>query len=137
MGKQTMEALSGRDIEQVEAAAYKFSTTWEPAAMAGFVLDNVPVQLATAAVGLRDARTLRAWADGREIKESEAAHKLQILFRVVHAIVNTYGKHVAAAFLRGTNPALGARAPMAVLATSSAAEAEPAILSALHGLLEG
>ena len=131
------KALTGSEIGSIESDAYRKSTTLPHAELAAYVLENVPAQLATAAVGLRDARTVRAWAEGREIKENEAAHKLQVLFRVVYALVETYGRHVAAAFLRGSSPSLGDRAPLAVLATSPAAEAEPSILSALRALLEG
>jgi len=131
------KTVTGEDIRKVEANAYLYSTTWAPRETATYVLERIPVQLATAAVGLRDARTVRAWAEGGAIKENEVAHKLQVLFRVVYALAETFGPHVAAAFLRGSNPTLGDRAPMAVLATSPAADAETAVLSALHGLLEG
>ena len=134
---QEHKTLTGKAIGAIEAEAVRNAMTWTHADQAGYVLEHVPAQLATAAVGLRDTRTVRAWADGREIKENEAAHKLQVLFRVVYAICETYGKHVAAAFLRGSNPSLNDRSPLAVLATSPAAEAEPLILSALRALLEG
>ena len=61
-------------------------------------------------------------------------HRLQALFRVTYALKERYGSAVAAAFLRGSNPMLGNKAPMTILANDSPADAEEAIIAAVEAL---
>ena len=92
-------------------------------------------RLAAASLGLKDTRTLSSWARGGPIKAPDAEHRLQVLFRVVTAVNEAFGPAVAAAFMRGTNPALGDRAPLVVVADDPPAEAEPRVLGAVEALL--
>lgn len=103
---------------------------------ARFVIETVGARIATAAVGLRDARAVRGWARGQQIKHSDARQRLQELYQVVWAVAETYSPAVAAAFLRGTNPHLGDRAPLVVLAEEPPDKAGPALLAAARRLIE-
>lgn len=116
--------------------ACKLAITTSTQQQAEFIIDAIGARLATAAVGLRDARSVRAWANGRNIKEAAVEQRLQELFQVVWAISERYSPAVAAAFVRGTNPYLGDRAPLVVLADESPEKGGPAILAAARHLLE-
>ncbi|HEX9888841.1 MAG TPA: hypothetical protein VGA69_05150 [Nitriliruptorales bacterium] len=99
-------------------------------------MEAIGARMATAAVGLRDVRAVRAWIRGGDIKQAAAEQRLQELFQVVWAISERYSPAVAAAFVRGTNPYLGDRAPLIVLADEPPEKSGPAILAAARHLLE-
>jgi dihydrodipicolinate synthase/N-acetylneuraminate lyase len=103
---------------------------------ARFVIETVGVRAATAAVGLRDARAIRGWARGQRIKQADAQHRLQELYEVLWALSEAYSPAVAGAFLRGTNPYLGDRAPLVVLADEPPDKSGPALLAAARHLIE-
>ncbi|MGI8793234.1 MAG: hypothetical protein ACR2H3_08660 [Acidimicrobiales bacterium] len=103
---------------------------------ARFVIDTVGARIATAAVGLRDARAVRGGARGQRIKQVDAQQRLQELYQVVWAVSEAYSPPVAAAFLRGANPHLGDCAPLMVLAEESPDKAGPALLAAARHLIE-
>jgi protein gp37 len=119
----------------IEAAA-KQAVTTTPQEQAAFLLDAVGARITTAAVGLKDARAVRGWADGKSVKEADVEQRLQELYQVVVAISEAYSSSVAVAFLRGTNPHLGDRAPLVVLADSDPNDAGPALLKATRALIE-
>jgi len=116
--------------------ACKRAVVTSSAEQARFVLETVGARTATAAVGLRDARAVRGWARGQRIKQSDAQQRLQELYQVVWAVTEAYSPAVAAAFLRGTNPHLGDRAPLVVLAEGPPDKAGPALLAAARRLIE-
>lgn len=122
-------------VDLIERAC-KLAVTTPSQEQAQFVVDAIGARMVTAAVGLRDARAVRAWARGGEIKEAAAERRLQELFQVVWAISKAYSPTVAAAFMRGTNPYLGDRAPLVVLADEPPDQAGPALLAAARHLLE-
>lgn len=126
-------ALAAEDL--IERAC-KLAVTTPPREQADFLVDAIGARMVTAAVGLRDARAVRAWARGGDIKEAAAEQRLQELFQVVWAISERYSPAVAAAFVRGSNPYLGDRAPLVVLADEPPEKAGPAILAAARHLLE-
>ncbi|MBA3885923.1 MAG: DUF2384 domain-containing protein [Acidobacteria bacterium] len=103
---------------------------------AQFLIQAIGARIATAAVGLRDARAVRGWARGQRIKKADAQQRLQELYQVVWAVSQAYSPAVAAAFLRGTNPHLGDRAPLMVLAEDPPDKAGPAVLAAARHLIE-
>ncbi len=124
-----------RSAQEVIEGAYKRSVHTPPAEQAGFVLQVLGGRLAAASLGLKDTRTLGSWARGGLIKGVDAEHRLQVLFRVTTAIEQAFTPAVAAAFLRGSNPVLGDRAPLLVLADDPPGEAEPRLVAALEALL--
>lgn len=124
------------DVNDLIERACKLAVTATTREQAQFVVDAIGARLATAAVGLRDARAVRAWARGGDIKEAAAEQRLQELFQVVWAVSERYSPAVAAAFMRGTNPYLGDRAPLTVLADEPPEKGGPAILAAARHLLE-
>jgi hypothetical protein len=126
--------LDGQVAEVLERA-HKRSVTVPPAEQAEFVREALGSRLAAAAIGLKDTRTLSSWARGGPIRNTDGEHRLQVLFRVVAAVTEAFSPAVAAAFLRGSNPALGDRAPMVVLADEAPTAAEPQLLSAVEALL--
>lgn len=123
-------------VDLIERAC-KLAVTTSTAEQARFLVETIGARMATAAVGLRDARAVRAWARGSDIKQPVVAQRLQELYQVVWAVSERYSPAVAAAFLRGTNPRLGDRAPLVVLADDVPEEAGPALLAAARRLIEG
>lgn len=120
---------------EVMERAHKQSVRVPPAEQAAFVQEVLGSRLAAAALGLKDTRTLSSWAGGGPIRSSDGEHRVQVLFRIVVAIEDAFSPAVAAAFLRGSNPALGDRAPLIVLADEPPVQAEPRLLAAVEALL--
>lgn len=125
--------MSVADQEILEQA-HKLSVRVPSQEQAGYVVEAIGSRLAAAALGLRDTRTVNSWAHGGPIKGPLHEHRLQALFRVTYALKERYGPAVAAAFLRGSNPMLGNKAPMTILATDSPAQAEEATIAAVEAL---
>jgi hypothetical protein len=119
-------------------AAYKESvveSSWE---QARHLIGSVGVRYTTAALGLRDARTVRNWVERQAApREHDVVSRLAVLFRAVRAIESIYSPAVAAAFLRSSNPQLDDEAPSVVLATQPVGKAEQAVLLAARAFLEG
>jgi hypothetical protein len=122
-------------VAEVLERAHKQSVRVPPAEQARFVQEALGSRLAAAALGLKDTRTLSSWARGGPIRGGDSEHRLQVLFRVVTAVTDAYTPAVAAAFLRGSNPTLGDRAPMIVLADQEPTDAETQLLPAVEALL--
>lgn len=120
---------------EVLERAHKMSVRTEPVDQARFVQDTLGSRLAAAALGLKDTRTLSSWAAGKPIRSADGAHRLQVLYRAVFAIVESFGPAVAAAFLRGSNPTLDDRAPLVVLAENAPQDTEIMVMDAVEALL--
>jgi len=127
------------DVLAAEEDAYKASLRDPVTKQAIYVLEALGSRRAAAALGLRDARPLRGWADGRPVKEAAVRERLRILYRCTRALTQVYSAETAAAFWQSSNPYLGDRSPLAVLAGSNpgADRAEGDILAALRALMEG
>src|SRR5680860_792287 len=97
---------------EVMERAHKLSVRVPPDDRAAFVQEILGSRVAAAALGLKDTRTLSSWARGGSIRNVDGEHRLQVLFRIVSAIDDAFTPAVAAAFLRGSNPALGDHAPL-------------------------
>lgn len=124
-----------KDVSDVLEYAHKQSIRVPADEQAQSVQQVLGSRLAAAALGLKDTRTLSSWARGGPIRGVHGEHRLQILFRVVTAIDDTYGPAVTSAFLRGSNPNLGDQAPMVVLADEPPTAAEARLLPAVEALL--
>ena len=130
-----MPAISPDEVVETLERAHKLSVRVPPDEQARHVQGVLGSRLAAAALGLKDSRTLSSWATGGPIRGAGNAHRLQVLFRVVTIVDETFGPAVAAAFLRGSNPVLGNRAPLMVLADEDPVEAEPRLLAAVEALV--
>ena len=124
------------DVEPSELLdrAYKQSVRVPVDEQALFVVDALGARLAAAALGLKDTRTLRSWADGGEVRQQDGAHRLQVLYRLTFLLCQAFSPAVASAFWRGTHPLLG-RAPLVVLADDPPVRSEPELLAAGESLL--
>ena len=120
---------------EVMERAHKQSVRVPADEQARFVQEVLGSRLAATALGLKDTRTLSNWARGGPIRGADSEHRLQVLFRVVTAIDDAFSPAVAAAFLRGSNPTLGNRAPLVILADEPPIKTEPRLLAALEALL--
>jgi hypothetical protein len=121
----------------LDQLAYKESTRLSPAEQATFLLETVGARVTAAALNLADARPLYRWRDGTEPKKQVAADRLRLLFRIGFEVEKAYGPRVLSAFLRSTNPQLGDRSPLVVLADNDPAEVEVELLDATRAFLEG
>lgn len=128
------EALSVNDMIET---ARKAATEWSHQSKAQYLIDAIGERATTAAVGLTDARTVRGWARDGSIDDAQHEQRLAQLFEVVHVIADAYSPAVAITFLRGSNPHLGDRSPLAVLARDDIETAGPAVIAAAHALVEG
>jgi hypothetical protein len=125
------------DFVQVEQDAYAVAMKMAPSDIATYLISTIGQRRAAAAVGLKDARPLKSWAEGGAVKEEAMARRLRVLFRITYAIERAYSAATAAAFLESTSPYLSDRSPLAVLATEGVSEAETAVVMAARALLEG
>lgn len=130
-----MTATRMDQMLEVMERAHKQSVRVPVEEQALFVQEVLGSRLAAAALGLKDTRTLSSWSRGGPVRGTDAEHRLQVLFRVTSAIDDAFSPAVAAAFLRGSNPALGNKAPLVVLADEAPVRAEPRLLAAVEALL--
>lgn len=126
----------GPDVAGCLEQARRSSVRTAPAQQARYVQTTLGSRLAAACLGLKDTRTLASWAQGKAIKAVDGEHRLQVLYRATFAVEAAFGAAVAAAFLRGSNPALGESAPMLFIADQSPVQAEAAVMLAVRALLE-
>ena len=130
------EGITSSEAAHVVELAAKQAVTADAQEQATFLLKTVGARTTTAAVGLRDARAVRGWTRGVAVKQDDVARRLQELYQAVWAIVEAFSPAVATAFLRGTNPHLGDRAPLVVLAEDPPEKAGPALLAAVRHLID-
>lgn len=122
----------------LDEAAHKASNIDSTATKATFLLDALGPRVMAAALGLSDARPLYGWREGIEPKTDDHRERLRILYRVGHEISAAYGPRVLGGFLRSSNPQLGDRAPLVVLAKGKPTEElENELLGATRAFLEG
>ena len=131
-GVVTADVVHMADTKRAEASAYTESVRLDVPKIAGYVLDSVGQKIAAVAVGLRDARPIRAWQDGGDIREDNEA-RLRLLYRVTRTIATIYDDSTARAFLRSSSPYLDDVAPVLAIA----ADREADVLEALRTFLDG
>lgn len=119
--------------------AYKESLTTPAWDQAAWLLETIGPRFTAAGVGVTDARTVRRWRDERAEPRDHAEHgRLQLLFRIAHAITLVYGTgSVTTSFLRSANPQLDDQAPLVLLASADPDESQRALLAATRAFLEG
>lgn len=134
-----MTAVDAQALVEAWERAYKESVTEATATKAGFLLRSVGPRIATAALGLSDARQLKRWAaePGTAPREHVVELRLDALYRIARAIASVYSDAVAARFLRSANPQLGDESPLAVLAAATTSQEITRVLAAGRAFLEG
>jgi uncharacterized protein (DUF2384 family) len=132
MDAATLNVAHNSDSVEAENRAYKESAKLPLQRVAGYLLGTVGQRITALGVGLSDARPVRAWAEGGEIRE-ENEGRLRLLYRVARTVALIYDEETARAFLRSSSPYLEDRAPVVVIAEGD----EPAALAALREFLEG
>ena len=126
------------DFAKVWEEAHKASVTQPIDAKASYLLETIGPRIASAAIGLADARQLKRWAkDAAEPRDHDEATRLDALYWVVRAIVGCYSPAVAARFLRSSNPQLDDEAPLMVLAAAKNSEEIRRVLIGTRAFLEG
>jgi hypothetical protein len=105
---------------------------------AAFLLESVGPRIASAALGLADARQLKRWAaENVEPREHAVSLRLDAAYWIVRALGPVYSFAAAARFLRSANPQLGDEAPLLVLARAENEQAISPVLAAARAFLEG
>ncbi|UDY22984.1 hypothetical protein [Nocardioides sp. Kera G14] len=126
------------DMAEVWEKAYKQALTTAPGEQAEYLLRTIGPRVASAALGLADARQLKAWSRGETVpREHAVLGRLSLLYRVAYAIAETQGGTVAALFLRSSNPQLDDEVPLMVLRKSDSEEVQGRLLAATRAFLEG
>lgn len=126
------------DFTRVWEEAHKASVTQPVDAKALYLLETIGPRIASAAIGLADARQLKRWAkEGSEPRDHGEAARLDALYWVVRAIVGCYSPAVAARFLRSSNPQLDDEAPLIVLASAKDSAEIRRVLTSTRAFLEG
>ena len=135
---QRQHATRNVDIAEVWEKSYKQALTTGVGEQAAFLLETVGPRISVAALGLADARQLKAWARfDNEPREHATVGRLALLYRIVYAIVETQGPNVAALFLRSSNPQLDDGVPLMVVRENDPDQIQGKILAATRAFLEG
>ena len=124
-------------IDQVEDGAYRASVRDDTAAIARWLLDHLGQRITTAGLGLRDASVTRRYARGEVHPPEEREARLRLLYRVARTVAEAYDAATARAFLTGSNPQLGDRSPLLVIADDPTDRAGPEVIGAARALLHG
>lgn len=126
------------DFTKVWEDAHKESVTQSVPTKASYLLKTVGPRIASAAVGLADARQFKRWGSGEtEPREIDVAERLDALYWVVRAVVGCYSPAVAARFLRSSNPQLDDEAPLLVLAAADDQDDIRRVLTSTRAFIEG
>jgi hypothetical protein len=116
--------------------AFKESMNLAPAEQAAWLLDHVGPRIASAALGMSDARQLKRWRAGEvEPRAHDVALRLPLLFRIAWAVSSVFGDRTAALFLRSANPQLNDEAPLMVLRDNPPEEVQGQLLAATQAFL--
>jgi hypothetical protein len=139
MSAQVGHNFIAASAEDAWARAYKEAVTRPAWEQAEWLLETIGPRFTAAAVGVKDARTVKRWRDERVEPRDQLEHaRLELLYRITYAIVAVYGAgSVAAGFLRSANPQLDDEAPLVVLATGDPKETQRPILAGTRAFLEG
>lgn len=132
--KQLAGSMSPSEADQ---AAFVASLQTNVPEKVDFLLNAVGPRYTAAAIGLNDARPLRRWSEGSNIKETAVKERLALLFRLVYAITALYDQDTAGLFLHSAHPKLGDQAPLMVLRNGEAQDVQPELLAAARALLYG
>lgn len=124
-------------VDQVEDAAYRASVRDDTAAIARWLLDHLGQRVTTVGLGLRDASVARRYARGEVHPPQEREARLRLLYRVARTVAEAYDADTARAFLTGSNPQLGDRSPLLIIADEPAEQAGPEVIGAARALLHG
>lgn len=135
LGSGVLEVDSARmeDAAEAETRAYKESNKLSVPKIAAYVLETVGQRLSAYALGLSDARPIRAWQEGGDIRE-ENEWRLRLLYRIAKTVASIYDEATARAFLRSSSPYLADQSPIWVIAEG---RNENEVLEALRTFLEG
>lgn len=127
------------DFARVWEEAHRASVTDSVRAKASYLLETIGPRIASAALGLADARQLKRWASEEELepREHEVAARLDALYWVVRAVTGCYSPAVAARFLRSANPQLDDEAPLIVLAATQDPDGIRRVIVSTRAFLEG
>jgi hypothetical protein len=128
----TLEEVHIGDSIKAEQQAYKAAARTPIAQIAEWLIDNVGQRLTATGLGLKDARPVRAWIQGGEIKD-ENEDRLRMLYRLALTVALIYDAQTARAFLRSASPYLNDTAPVLAVAEGN----DRAALEALRAFLEG
>lgn len=120
------------NVESAEMQAYHESAQLSVAKLAGYVLIAAGQKISAVAVGLKDARPIRAWQEGGDIREDNEA-RLRLLYRVTKTVSSVYDEATARAFLRSSSPYLDDQAPVLAIA----ADRQEDVLRALRAFVTG
>jgi len=129
---EVVESAAMEDAMEAENRAYKESAQLPVSKIAGYVLDVVGQRISAVAVGLSDARPIRLWQEGKEIRD-ENDGRLRLLYRVAKTVASIYDESTARAFLRASSPYLSDSSPAQAIAANRDVE----VLEALRSFLEG
>ncbi len=127
------------DLSELDTAAYRDTLTASVQDKAAFLIKTIGPRVATAALGMRDARPLRRWSEGETTpREDAVAARLDWLYRVVRLVTGVHTGATAALFLRSASPYLhDGQTPLRLLATSDDPDdAGRQVLAAARALLD-
>jgi hypothetical protein len=128
------------DFTGIWEAAHKASVTTPEPEKAAYLLETIGPRIAAAALGMSDARPVKAWARGSDTggpREAMVTKRLEVLYRITRAISDAYTPGVASRFLRSANPQLDDNAPLLALAEAKSDKDLREVLVATRALLEG
>lgn len=124
-------------MEVAEAQIYRSSVQEDLSAVARWLLDNLGQRVASVGIGLGDSTMIRRYAGGTARPRGTREERMRLLYRVGRMVAELYTASTARAFLVGSNPQLGDRAPLLVIADELPEVAGPEVLSATRAFLYG
>lgn len=132
-----MPPVTGLSPGDVVEKSYKNTAKATDAERAAFVLRSLGPRVAASAVGLADARQLRAWAAATSQPRGDAEDRLRILYRVAYIVAGVFTDKVAAAFVCGANPELDDESVISVLSGALDVGTEKRLVAAARDFVQG
>lgn len=111
------DSSPGEDDAVAQAANWSAKQSF--AGLVDYLLSTVGPRATAAGAGLKDARPLAEWREGRTPPREEVRqHRLEIVAETVHAITAEHSAEVAVRFLRSSQPTLDDMSPLVLISTT-------------------
>jgi DNA segregation ATPase FtsK/SpoIIIE-like protein len=122
---------------EADQQAHRLTATTPFGEQARWLLDTIGPRFTAASLGIKDARTVRGWRDGKtEPRDLNERGRLALLYRISWTITAVYGDgSVAAGFLRTSNPQLKDEAPLVLLAKNNPDDVQQTLINAVRTFL--
>lgn len=117
--------------------AHSAATRLEFPVMVKELRELLGLRLVAYIAGVRETRTVREWAEGAHVKQTDVEPRLRAAFHVAAFIAEHDATSVVQAWFQGLNPQLEDRSPAQLLRDEDLRDIGPQVLAAARAFVAG